>query len=110
MVGTLLNVKPLITFEDGIVAPLGRGRGTKKALRLLVDTAMQWRQNVGTTYGVLSYAGVSFEGATILDELKDLLATSGFTFELRLTNRVGSVIGTYAGPGAVCLFFVEEPA
>lgn len=51
-VGTLLNVKPVVAVEDGLIVQLGKARGSKNGRNLLnqkvekaggVDFAMPWR-------------------------------------------------------------------
>src|SRR5690606_39621281 len=37
LLGGLLNVKPLLTLEDGVVGPLTRARGLKKAQQEMVE-------------------------------------------------------------------------
>ena len=37
LLGGLLNIKPLLGLNDGKIEPIGRARGTKKAIKELVD-------------------------------------------------------------------------
>lgn len=98
LMGSLLNIKPLLTIRDGEAHPVERVRGRSTAMRRLVD--------VLASQGPIARAGI-LHGATpeALNELEPLMAERlpGQTFE---RAEIGSVLGTYAGPGvfgACCL-------
>jgi DegV family protein with EDD domain len=90
--GGLLNVKPLITFTDGVVAAAGRVRTRRKALKSLLD----WLGEQGPVTRV----GVVHGRAPDIDD---------FALQVReragdvnpLVTLAGPVIGTHAGPGFV---------
>ncbi len=104
--GGLLNIKPVLSIEDGEIHMLGKARGSKQGNNLLV----QQIQKAG---------GVDFEkpvllGYTGMSELllKKYMEDSKHLWEngtdsLRYTV-VGSVIGTHAGPGAVAVAFFKK--
>jgi DegV family protein with EDD domain len=101
MLGSLLNIKPMLTFRDGEVHPVERVRSRTAAMRRLVD--------VVATQGRIERLGVLHGGSPeTLVELERLVAE-------RLPDRpidrteIGSVLGTYAGPGAfgVCCVLAD---
>lgn len=97
LMGTLLNIKPIIRVEeDGILDTYGKVRGRKKAIEGLVEGFKDLSR--GRKYANLAVVHSDAEQAGLY--LKEILED---TFELKtsLFNQVGPIIGTYAGPGGV---------
>jgi len=93
LLGSLLNVKPLITLQDGEVAPLGRARGRPQAIDRLVELLQR--------DGKLSQLAVLHGGALVdAQRLKERVAGNYPGLEIRLAE-TGAVIGTYTGPGVI---------
>lgn len=102
LAGGLLNIKPVITIEDGEVIVLGKARGSKKANNLLIE--MINSKGVDFTMPiVLGYTGSSKELLEQYIEASNSI-WEGNVAELDSTQ-VCSVIGTHAGPGAVAAAF-----
>ena len=93
LLGSLLNVKPLITLQDGEVAPLGRARGRVQAIDKLVD-------QLGRA-GKLSRLAV-LHGAALADaeQLRKRVASNYPELDIPFAE-IGAVIGTYTGPGVI---------
>ena len=93
LLGSLLNFKPLITLQDGEVAPLGRARGRVQAIDRLVELLRR--------DGRLSNLAV-LHGAALADaeRLRERVAGSYPGLDIPLTE-TGAVIGTYTGPGVI---------
>ncbi len=104
--GTLLNVKPLLTFEDGLVAPYKKVRGGKRVLPEMVKSLVAERRGEGRVKLALAQA----DNMEMLGKLKEtILNEKDLPVDIIFDDLyVGSVIGTYAGPGAVAWFFFEE--
>jgi fatty acid kinase fatty acid binding subunit len=93
LLGSLLNVKPLITLQDGEVAPLGRARGRPQAIDRLVELLRR--------DGELSHLAVLHGGALAdAQSLKERVAGNYPGLEIPLAE-TGAVIGTYTGPGVI---------
>lgn len=102
LAGGLLNIKPVITIEDGEVIVLGKARGSKKANNLLIEMI----NSKGVDFSmpiVLGYTGSSKE------LLEQYIEASNSIWEGNVakldSTQVCSVIGTHAGPGAVAAAF-----
>ena len=101
--GGLLNIKPVISIEDGEIKILGKARGSKQGNNLLV-------QEIQKAGGVdfrkplmLGYTGLS---DTLLRKyIDDSAALWQGNVEQLPVSVVGSVVGTHAGPGAVAVAF-----
>lgn len=101
--GGLLNIKPVITVENGVVEMVGKARGSKQGNNLL-------RELVEKSGGVnfdkpfyLAYSGLS--DVLLQKYIKDSSELwQENTSELPIAT-VGCTIGTHAGPGAVAVAF-----
>lgn len=103
-VGTLLNVKPVVAAEDGLIVQLGKARGSKNGRNLL-------NQKVEKAGGVdfsmplaLGYTGLS--DAVLKKYIEDSAALwAGHTEGELPVHTIGATIGTHVGPGAVAVAF-----
>jgi len=103
--GEVLSIKPVITVRDGVIAILGKARGSKKANNFLIE---QIRQN-GVNYDMpilLGYTGLSDE--TLQAYIHDSCSLwEGHTDQLECVQ-LCSVVGTHAGPGAVAVAYFYD--
>jgi DegV family protein with EDD domain len=106
LAGQLLSVKPILAFEDGVVAPLKRVRGRAKALaefeRLFLDA---------TEDSPELHVGVGHAAAP--DDAEDLVGrirAARPRASLDIVTELGPVIGTHGGPGTLGLFWFADPA
>lgn len=105
LLGTLLNIKPVLSIDEGVIDVYKKVRGVRQALELMRDGMLERTQPGLTTYVSLSHA-LNLPG---LEQLRGLVeGVTDRDIQIRLTSVVGSVIGTYAGPGAVALCFIQE--
>lgn len=102
--GTMLDLKPILSIQDGIIVPFRRERGKKKALKSMVEGFLEITHNLKNLQVGLAHAD-SPEG---LDELRALVKQAAPEAKIVLEQEVGSVIGTYTGPGALFLFWYGE--
>ena len=104
--GALLNIKPVITIEDGAIALIGKARGSKQGNNLLVKKI---QESGGVDFSLpvlLGYTGVT----DVL--LKKYVEDSRALWENGLAElesvQVSSVIGVHAGPGTVIAAFFRN--
>lgn len=103
-VGMLLNVKPVVAAEDGLIVQLGKARGSKNGRNLL-------NQKVEKAGGIdfsmplaLGYTGLS--DAVLKKYIEDSAALWAGHAESELPiHTIGATIGTHVGPGAVAVAF-----
>ena len=102
MIGTLMKVKPVLTFTDGEVVALARGRTQKKAIEEGLKLAMEHaRFEYITGMHTTSLDGVD----AIVDRLK-----SGSPDATVVNVQMGPAIGVHAGPGTVAFAVVSSPS
>ena len=103
LAGSLLNVKPILTIEDGEVLPLTRVRGRQKALE-----EFRKRFEAQTHDGPGLYVGIAHADAPdTVEELRALVQASRPAAEIELVTTLGAVVGTHAGPGTVGFFWFQ---
>jgi len=100
--GSMLNVKPLLTVQDGEVYPVERVRGRSKALAKLCEL-------VGRFHPIKEMAIAYTTTPDELEVLHERLAPL-FPQGQLYKARTGSTIGTYLGPGALTVAIIEEGA
>lgn len=106
MVGGMLNIKPLVSIDQGVINILGKARGLKMGNTLLLEEIEKLGGIDFSKPILFGYTGVS--NASLLkfiEDSQDLL--KGNTNEIKYET-VGSVIGTHAGPGAVAIAFFKK--
>lgn len=89
IIGSLLSIKPLIHFEDGVVGPAGRARTRRKALEWVRDQI--WERSE------VEHLAVIHSMAPDVDDLLDLLAPRYDRDQIPVTT-IGPVVGTHGGP------------
>lgn len=103
MIGNLLNIKPIITIDDGKLKSIDKVRGRKKAYKWLVDYLSQ------QTYGIEELV-VGFYHAEEQEDLKEMVdivcSQVGQPKEI-LYSHVGTVVGTHSGPGCLAMSFIR---
>ena len=104
--GTMLNIKPIISVEDGEINVLGKARGSKMGNNLLTQ---QVEKAGGIDFSMpvlLGYSGCS----DVL--LQKYIEENRHIWDVNLPQirytSVGSVVGTHAGPGAVVVAFFKK--
>jgi DegV family protein with EDD domain len=105
LAGTLLNIKPVLEIPDGVAVVYKKVRGLQKALETIRDGLLERTRPGSDVYANLSH-GLNLP---VMEQLRQLiLQIDDRRIHLRPPSIVGSVIGTYIGPGAVGLGFIQE--
>jgi DegV family protein with EDD domain len=102
--GTLLQVKPILSIEDGEVEPIKRVRGERKAFAELAE-ALETEARDEPAYRLAVAHAAAPERAA---ELEALVREQRPHAELELVVALGAVIGAHAGPGTLALFWFRD--
>ena len=105
MVGSLLNLKPILTLNSGIIGPLTKVRGRKKSLSTLVEI-MEKDTNLDLEkYDfMVGHAMCEEDGKSLKNSVETALGTKLTT---PLLN-TGPTIGTHIGIGAVAIAYAKK--
>ena len=102
--GTLLQVKPILSIEDGEVVPVKRVRGERKAFAEVTSALeTETRDEPGFRLAV-AHAAAPERAA----ELEALVRERRPQADLELVVTLGAVIGAHAGPGTLALFWFHD--
>ena len=104
VVGTMLNIKPIISVQDGVVENVGKARGPKAADKQLRDLVAKSGGIDFSKPMCAAYSGNEDDNLkTFLAESSEMLCGT----EAPIAT-VGCVIGTHVGPGAVALAYFQN--
>ncbi|MCX6070766.1 MAG: DegV family protein [Chloroflexi bacterium] len=105
LVGALLDIKPLIGMQDGIIVPLGMARSRARAYQAIADLV---EKAVGAS-GKIKIAYVHAAAAEEADRLKSMIESRVRAVE-SLVAELSPALGVHSGPGTagVCFFPVTE--
>lgn len=100
LVGSLLNIKPIVGMDDGVIVPLGTARSRRQAYHMMVDM-------VGKVVGD-SRIKVAYVHAAAQDEAQKLkeLFEGRLNVVEALFAELSPALGVHTGPGTagVCYF------
>src|SRR5690606_28789213 len=95
MLGSLLNIKPLLTLRDGRIEPLSRARGMKKAQQEMVD---RFKAYVEQSSGPVVANLIHIQDVAAAEALRAALDAAGVQYTLNGVHEIGAVIGSHVGP------------
>lgn len=101
-IGSVLNLKPILTIQDGKLLAKDKVRGRKKAIKWIKDWLTQGNFDLRNQTVFLVHAA----SLDYLQELQDMLQQDFAPKEI-LSTQVGGVVGTHSGPGAVGVCFIR---
>ncbi len=104
LAGTILNVKPILSVEDGVIVPIARVRGRQKALQEFGRLFTEKTENRAGLHVSIAHA----DAPEWVDVLTDLVQKARPQAEVDVVANLGAVVGTHAGPGAVGFFWFQD--
>lgn len=106
LAGALLSIKPVIAIVNGEIAMLGKARGSKNGSNKLMELIRNSRGIDFDRPFMLAYSGIS--DALLQKYIADSRELYEGKTEALPVCRIGSTIGTHAGPGAIGVAFFEN--
>ncbi len=104
LVGTLLNIKPLISMEDGVIVSLGQARSRNRAYQMMAE-------QVESAVGRMGKIKVAYVHAAALDEVEKIrgLIEARLTVVETIITQLSPALGVHTGPGTagLCYFPVN---
>ncbi len=99
LLGSVLNVKPMISIKGGEVVPVGQVRSRSKGIERLVNSVKDATniQDLAVAYST------TLEDAQAISSRIAPMFTTG---KIRLA-RLGTTLGVHLGPGTIIVFFRE---
>ncbi len=102
MVGTLLNIKPMLMLSDGLLQPIGRARGRKSAKAALIERVRSQVADRPVRVAI-AHANVLEEAQAFEPEVR-----AAFNVSELVIVELGAVLAALAGPGLMALGVMQE--
>ena len=99
VVGTLLDIKPVLTIENGLVESMDKLRGKKKLVEKLIDKIKEDEDFDSEEPRFLVVQSDSARGEEVCEKLEDEFGKGC----IRMYSEFGPIIGTHVGPGAFAI-------
>ena len=103
VVGSILNVKPIIAIKDGKISVIEKIRGKNKAVKWF-DEWIEKNNYDLSDKTVLLFHGKAYEQLKLLREVIE----DKYKIKNIIEQEVGAVIGTHSGPGVLGIGFVNK--
>jgi DegV family protein with EDD domain len=100
LVGSILNIKPLISMEDGVIVPVGTARSRKRAYKMMVDKV----ENAVGHMGRIKIAYVHAAAVEEAEKIKALVEQRLTTVE-SIVSELTPALGVHTGPGTAGLCY-----
>jgi DegV family protein with EDD domain len=101
MIGTVLDLKPIMGVAEGRITPLDRVRTRRKAL---VRLGQLFDQDLPVERVAVMHAQAPEEAAQLRDRLTESLGTEA-KIEM---SQIGTVLATHTGPGALGIAYIKQ--
>lgn len=103
LLGSALNLKPILTFKDGVIVPLTKVRTRKKAMEMLYSLLDEQLTETDKVHMAVINVAAPEEAA----ELRDRLVERFHPVEM-VETECSPAIGAHGGPGTVGVVFYVE--
>ncbi|MER1984448.1 MAG: DegV family protein [Solibacillus sp.] len=103
LIGGLLQVKPILHFQDKVIVPFEKIRTRKKALRRAEEKLAEALQQTPQLQATVIHANCEEEAKEWMVSLQESYPTVDFTL-----SYFGPVIGTHLGEGSVALGWMKK--
>lgn len=103
LIGGLLQVKPVLTFQNKVIVPFEKIRTRKKALRRAEEQLAEAIEKHGALQATVIHASCEAEAIEWMNSLAEKYPTVDFTL-----SYFGPVIGTHLGEGAMAIGWLKK--
>ncbi|HEV3103161.1 MAG TPA: DegV family protein [Candidatus Dormibacteraeota bacterium] len=100
MIGTLLDLKPLLLVADREIKPVDRVRTRTRAIPRMVE---YFREDLPVEHVAVMHAQAAEEADTIAARLRDQLPGQEIA-----VGKIGCVLGTHTGPKALGVVYIKK--
>ena len=101
--GTVLQIKPILHFEDGLIQPHSQARTRKKAIEQMLVTAEERLSGRAMVEACVVNIDCRSDGEALVEMVKDR-----FQPENIYLSDCSPVVGTHVGPGGLGLAYYPE--
>ena len=101
--GTALNLKPILTIQDGIVTPVTKVRSRRKAIETLFQVIEEQVAGADRVHMAVLHVAAPEEAASLAEKVE-----ARFQPVEMIHAECGPVVGAHAGPGTLGIAFYTE--
>lgn len=98
-VGGLLNIKPLLHFDEGVVSPLERIRGKNRAVARMLDVIAEDVGSASARIGII-HGNAPSEAEQLAEQMRSRLNVHEM-----FVSQLGPTIGAHGGPGILGIVY-----
>ncbi|MCX7951823.1 MAG: DegV family protein [Clostridiales bacterium] len=102
-IGTLLNVKPILQFDDGYIIPYDKVRGEKGIIKKIIDTMKERGYELENQVIGMNYSNNLDFCLKLRDEIQ-----KEFNIKEFVISEIGAAIGSHVGEGTTSVFFMRK--
>lgn len=102
-IGTLLNVKPILQFDDGYIIPYDKVRGEKGIIKKIIDTMRERGYNLENQVIGMNYSNNLDFCLKLRDEIQ-----KEFNIKEFVISEIGAAVGSHVGEGTTSVFFLRK--
>ncbi|MFL0247479.1 DegV family protein [Candidatus Clostridium stratigraminis] len=103
LLGSMLDIKPILDVKDGEMEVIQKVRGRKRALNAVVDVLEKRIQKFPDQMIGISHADDIDTANVLMEIIKKRIGNNNF-----MVNKIGSVLGSHLGIGGVGVFFFNN--
>ena len=100
MLGSILNIKPIITTDNGEIVPHSRARTIKKAISSMIN-------DMGDKDQITEVAVLHSTTPDLAQDVLTQINAQNLNNPGTITE-IGPVVGTHAGPGCLAIAFTTK--
>ena len=100
--GTILQIKPILTVDDGITSVFTKVRTRKKAIDTMINAVCEDIQKNGLGNIIVHHINCEEEGLALAKRLEESLDT-----HIKIQS-IGPVIGLHVGPGSIGIAYYTK--
>jgi len=102
-IGNVLNIKPILHFQDGEILPLHKVRGKKKMLKYLIRMMEERGHNLSDQIIGLNHSA----NRELAEDLKEKIEEN-YDINEFFISEIGAAIGSHVGHNTVSVFFMNK--
>lgn len=103
VIGNLLNIKPILQFDDGKIVPYDKVRGEKAIIKKMIETMKERGFEIEKQVIGLNYSRNYDFCMQIKEEIEKTFGVKEFVI-----SEIGPVIGSHVGEGTNSVFFMRK--
>ena len=102
-IGNVLNIKPILHFQDGEILPLSKVRGRKRMLKFLIDIMQERGYNIEDQVIGINHSA----NRELAEKIKNMI-NKRYGIEDFFISEIGAAIGAHVGHNTVSVFFQNK--